>query len=809
MPPPRKKLDSLKNGRPPQRSKPKPPPKEKTIDCCDEPELDTNDEGERYCTNCGMVHEAASNIVSDVTFQEDSRGAAAVQGGFISENARHAHTMGAAGRRLGGGEHNNQAAIDSKGREELAKICPRLRIPERLVTIARTNWNLAASMSFGTGRKTEEVIAACLYAACRVDSENTVLLMDIAELVKVNVFRLGEVYKALVKALFLADQPVSDQAIIQVEPLILKFCKKLEFGDATMHIASDAIKILQRMKRDWIVPGRHPAGVCGACIVLAARMNGLRRSVREVVYICKVADVTVSARMDEFKLTPAAALSANQFRDKGPRLKKTMDPPSMNAADERREKLERLKRKRQATEAEDGAVTVVDDESHASSPGSPAVLPTPEPSQAASQSQQPAKKRRTKNSTPALITDTSNAAEASGSGAMRVDNDGFAIPAIPESAIDPALTNGNDQSARRNSQSGDSQTATEEDPPKRKRGRPKKDEVPAPPKVTEDDLISIEQFEHEVERLLIDKDFTQAASEQELEKSSDAAKRMSKEERAKGVEAAKSRRQEAGMDWWKEYPADPDQDGETTIETVTPEQLEAEFENDPEVKNCLLGPEEVTFKEKIWVANNEDWLRTQYEKALKAQIQKADGADKKRKGGKRKKRGRIGDGSLLAEAGARGTPIETAADANDAMMTKHAGANFSRYLDYNTLLRSYGKRGPSSTQGSSEAASSRAGTPARIAPAPDKEAAARGSAELGAGQPTPALTQDQAAAGGENAGGEEVEAEQEDDEVEAQEDEYDSEANSETGPGGDDEDLQNGLNEFGGLMGYESGGEEY
>ncbi|GAB7363090.1 hypothetical protein MBLNU230_g3382t1 [Neophaeotheca triangularis] len=802
MPPPRKLASLNKNGgRPPNRAKPKPPPAQ-SQKCCDEPDHETNDEGERYCKNCGEVIQAVSNIVSDVTFQEDSRGAAAVQGGFISENARHAHTMGAAGRRLGGGEHNNQAAIDSKGREELAKICPRLRIPERLVNIARTNWNLAASLGFGTGRKTEEVIAACLYAACRTDSENTVLLMDIAELVKVNVFRLGEVYKALVKALFLAEQPVSDQAIIQVEPLILKFCKKLEFGDTTMRIASDAIKILQRMKRDWIVPGRHPAGVCGACIVLAARMNGLRRSVREVVYVVKVADVTVTARMDEFKLTPAAALSANQFRDKGPRLKKTMDPPSMTAADERHEKLERLKRKRQAAEAEDGAVTISANGSQRSSPVASGALPTPDPSQQASQ--QPANKR-TKKSPAATDANTCHGPTASSQDPLRVDDDGFAIPNIPASSIDPALTGGDEAQAPRRSQSADPPPTAEDDPPKRKRGRPRKDEAPPAPQITEDDLISIEQFENEVQRLLSDNDITQAASEQEVAKASEAAKLKSKEERARGAEATKARRQEAGIDWWKETPTEEYEDGQPPpVESITAEQLEAEFENDPEVRNCLLGPEEVQFKEKIWVANNEDWLRTQYEKALKAQIQKTDGPDKKRKGGKRKKRGKAGDGTLLQEAGEAGTPIESAADANNAMLKKHVGSNFSRYLDYDTLLGTYGKRGPSSQRSVSEAASSRAGTPARIDPATSKKPGERGSAAPDGAQPTPAPTQEQAAAGGEH---NEEEAGQEDEEMENEE-EYVSEGNSDGGMAEENEDWETAVSVAGGLMGDDPGFEE-
>ncbi|KAI7596509.1 hypothetical protein KC343_g17100, partial [Hortaea werneckii] len=72
-------------------SGPRPVPKKKpeVPKCCDEPDP-VDEDGAKVCANCG-VQLAVSNIVADVTFQEDSRGAAQVQGGFIGEKARHAN----------------------------------------------------------------------------------------------------------------------------------------------------------------------------------------------------------------------------------------------------------------------------------------------------------------------------------------------------------------------------------------------------------------------------------------------------------------------------------------------------------------------------------------------------------------------------------------------------------------------------------------------------------------------------------------------------------------------------------------------
>lgn len=70
----------------------------------------------------------------------------------------------------------------------------------------------------------------------------------------------------------------------------------MDFGDYTQRVAQDAVRIAQRMDRDWIVSGRRPAGICGACLLIAARMNGFRRTVSEMIYIVKVADVTIQKR---------------------------------------------------------------------------------------------------------------------------------------------------------------------------------------------------------------------------------------------------------------------------------------------------------------------------------------------------------------------------------------------------------------------------------------------------------------------------------------------------------------------------------
>lgn len=109
---------------------------------------------------------------------------------------------------------------------------------------------------------------------------------------KVNVFVLGSVFLKFVQVLCLKNLPLVDPSIY-----ISRFANGLDFGDYTSRVASDAIRLVQRMDRDWIRTGRRPAGICGACLLIAARMNGFRRTVREMIHVVKVADITITKRL--------------------------------------------------------------------------------------------------------------------------------------------------------------------------------------------------------------------------------------------------------------------------------------------------------------------------------------------------------------------------------------------------------------------------------------------------------------------------------------------------------------------------------
>lgn len=108
--------------------------------------------------------------------------------------------------------------------------------------------------------------------------------------IQVNVFNLGATFLKLVRVLNL-KLPLIDPSIY-----ISRFAAACDFGDYTQRVAQDAVRLVQRMDRDWIRTGRRPAGICGACLLIAARINGFKRSTKEMIYVVKLSEQTIQKR---------------------------------------------------------------------------------------------------------------------------------------------------------------------------------------------------------------------------------------------------------------------------------------------------------------------------------------------------------------------------------------------------------------------------------------------------------------------------------------------------------------------------------
>ncbi|KAG2237600.1 hypothetical protein INT48_004503 [Thamnidium elegans] len=279
----------------------------------DKTEVD-NASGISVCVNCGVVLEE-NRIVSEVAFAETSGGKAVVQGSYAGESGRISGG-GLFGRSRG--REGQEQAIEN-GRLKISSLAHAVHLPERYRDAAQRYYNLAVVNRFTRGRRSDFVAAVCLYAVCRTEKSSH-MLIDFSDILQVK--------KKKKKILFNIFLKVLNLTLPHVDPslYISRFAVALDFGDYTQRVAQDAVRIAQRMDRDWITSGRRPAGICGACLLIASRMNGFRRTTREMIYVVKVADITIQKRLKEFNQTESSQLSVRDFRTIW--LENRADPPS-------------------------------------------------------------------------------------------------------------------------------------------------------------------------------------------------------------------------------------------------------------------------------------------------------------------------------------------------------------------------------------------------------------------------------------------------------------------------------------------------
>ncbi|KAI8645914.1 hypothetical protein BD408DRAFT_429082 [Parasitella parasitica] len=307
--------------------------------------------GTSYCVDCGTVLEE-NTIVSEVTFGETSGGKAILQGSYAGESGRISGG-GLFGRNRG--REGQEQAIEN------GNLAHAVRLPERYRDAAQRYYNLAVINRFTRGRRSDHVAAVCLYAVCRTEKSSH-MLIDFSDILQVNVFTLGATFLKLCRVLGLS-LPHVDPSIY-----ISRFAAALDFGDYTQRVAQDAVRLAQRMDRDWISSGRRPAGVCGACLLIAARMNGFRRTTREMIYVVKVADVTIQKRLQEFNHTESAHLSVHDFRTIW--LEKRADPPSFQKNRKIQEETESLSSRASTPDSLNGIEQVKEEEEAVETVGS-------------------------------------------------------------------------------------------------------------------------------------------------------------------------------------------------------------------------------------------------------------------------------------------------------------------------------------------------------------------------------------------------------------------------------------------------------
>lgn len=740
---------------------------------CKNPQCDKSDVRDGACQNCGrVVYE--SNIVAEVTFGESSNGAAVVHGSYLAadQGGIRPTAGGLAFRRVAGaGASEARERSLREAKQLMNQFAHQLQIAPHVAEKGFSVYKFASNSNFIQGRRKNTVAAVCLYAVCRKEDNNKVMLIDLADIIKTDVFLLGRSYKDLLNAL--PDMKDGTKPII-IEDLIFRFASKLEFLHDTNKVALSAIRIAQRMRHDNITHGRRPAGICGAALIMAARAHNYRRTVREVVYIAKVTMTTLQERMEEFANVPSAQMTIHDFHEAKALPEASHDPPFVyKQSKEWQEKHPKKAKKRKAATPQTSSPT---DNGQEQQGAAKRQKTTATDSQAAAIPIDPALQAE---NVPTDTTAPSAAAtsQRDGSPAVTVDKDGVVVPPRKPTEEELCIANAatadlDGQLADLADEFGDSEEEVDEveeeevDPSsemamaaaqgiqvpgmENMKIKPRK-VVPAPEQVTEGDDNADENSKKKKEKpkLRIDEEWEmdEANLEQEMQGHlNDPAMLGATAVVTRDIEQRQELEAIAHAN--RSLPAPPvtnnddipvdNTAGASAAQTALPSPWAAppskvsddpivhedEFKDDPEVMFCKLAEKDVLLKEMIWANHNKDYMRKVQQKIFEAKVSQNNPPKQKRS---RPRKPRIGEGQA--------TPAGSATEAAQNMLRTRA---ISTKLDYSRMgnLFEFSKRGPGSTYGGASSVGSRSALPSSAG----SDAGSDLEGDAGALTPTPATT---------------------------------------------------------------------
>jgi len=174
---------------------------------------------------------------------------------------------------------------------ELDRVASALGLPENIKESAALLYRRAVKEELIRGRLIESVVAAVIYAICRLQGIPRTL-DEISRASGIEKKEIGRAYRFL-KSELKVDVPLTDPA--QYVP---KFATALKLGG---EVQTEAIKLIKKALRKGLISGRGPTGVAAAALYIASAMHGEKKTQKEVADVAGVTEVTIRNRYRELK----------------------------------------------------------------------------------------------------------------------------------------------------------------------------------------------------------------------------------------------------------------------------------------------------------------------------------------------------------------------------------------------------------------------------------------------------------------------------------------------------------------------------
>jgi len=176
---------------------------------------------------------------------------------------------------------------------ELDRIVDKLHIPEDLQEEAAEIYRKALDKGLVRGRSISAIVAAAVYAACRVYSRPR-SLKEIASVSRVKKKDIARCYRLLLQSLDI-KMPIPDP-----RAYVSKIAAKATIPERTQ---TKAIQLLNEAERQNAVIGKDPVGLAAAALYIACVMTDEKKTQKDIAEGANVTEVTVRNRYKGLKET--------------------------------------------------------------------------------------------------------------------------------------------------------------------------------------------------------------------------------------------------------------------------------------------------------------------------------------------------------------------------------------------------------------------------------------------------------------------------------------------------------------------------
>jgi transcription initiation factor TFIIB len=269
--------------------------------------------GERVCMDCGLVQDdrvmdraaewrsftpqeeqKRSRVGAPLSLLRPDKGLTTEIGGqpgdlssgkmTASKRAKIRRLRWVNKRARSGQERNLRKAL-----RELSRLSSALGLPSHVQQEAATIYRKALKKNLIRGRSISSMIAASLYAACRLQKIPRTL-RDIVQVSQVSEKDLSKAFRVLIEELKIRRAP------LDVNKLVFRLGSSLNL---TMPTQKKAIELLERAKEKNIMAGKNPTSMAAACLYLSGIITGERRTQQQIADIANTTPVTLRNRVKE------------------------------------------------------------------------------------------------------------------------------------------------------------------------------------------------------------------------------------------------------------------------------------------------------------------------------------------------------------------------------------------------------------------------------------------------------------------------------------------------------------------------------